>query len=116
MESNFFKKSKLVVVAVVGAVLLTILPTTAANASYTYPLGSGSCSTPTAFIRSKSTGYTAHYRNGGLLGSWSNGIISTTRQSGMPPTWSSAKVTGQDGGTAPKATLDWALTGCGGLL
>ena len=110
-----FRKSKLALIAAAGAVVLSVLPTTIANASYTHHLGSGACATAAAFIRSNSTGYVAHYRNGAMLGSWSGGILAATRQSGMAPTWSSAHVTGQDGGTAPKATLNWALTGCGGL-
>lgn len=110
-----FGRSGVLTTAAATAVLLAVMPATAANASYWHDLGGGSCATSSAFIRSHSTGYVAHYRNNVLLASWNGGILAATRQSQMAPTWSSAHVTGQDGGVAPKATLYWAFTGCGRL-
>ncbi len=101
--------------AVFAALALVLAPAGAASASYYHDLGSGSCTTATAFIRSNSTGYTAHYRQNVMLASWNNSVFGATRQSSMARTWSAATVTGQDGGTATPAHLSWAYTGCGGV-
>lgn len=115
MRTKFIKKSKLAIFGVVAALGISVLSATVANADDSWVSYNGSCATPTAFIKSTTSGSGAHYRNNVLLQSWNSGILSTTKQSDMAPTWSSAKVAVFDGGTSPKGIIHSAYTGCGRL-